>query len=124
MANFTRGPALIHERSQEYGSCSDDGMREYSVSYSVMLTGRKQGQTYEYSNLCYVHKMEDAGLIAAAFNSATKVEEMGFDGQKAIEELPNMVGALLECEVLLDNYPLIRRMVKDILIKVKEKDNG
>jgi len=116
MADFTRGPVeVVSEWKEELGV--DHiwiGPKDWHTRICRVVT--YQGEVdQQYAN---------ASLIAAAFNSATKVEEMNFDGQKAIEELPNMVGALLECEVLLDNHPLIRRMVKDILIKVKEKDNG
>jgi len=36
----------------------------------------------------------NARLIAAAFNAATAVEALGYDGQDAIEKLPEMVEAL------------------------------
>lgn len=41
---------------------------------------------------------EDANgaFIATAFNSATACESLGFDGQKAIEKLPQIILAILE----------------------------
>lgn len=37
----------------------------------------------------------NANLIAAAFNAATEMEELGYDGQKAIEALPEFAKTLV-----------------------------
>ena len=50
--------------------------------------------SFPFSDFRYEQSKEFANFIAAAFNAATAAEDLGYDGQRAIEELPRLLGAV------------------------------
>lgn len=72
---FTRGPV-----QDTYGTVTNDKNRiiaEVHRSQRPILNGRERGA--------------NASLIAAAFNAATEVEDMGYNGLEAVRALPEIL---------------------------------
>lgn len=117
MANFTRGP-----------------VRYQPVEGEEHLAG--EIITINNDPICRMYGVEvrefdgNVATIVNAFNSATKAEEMGFDGQKAIEMLPELIKAMYT--IAYESIPLydsaemfLTRVAREVMKNIpKEKNNG
>ena len=79
---FTKGPAHV--------SGSDDGPGERHLH----IGAAEEIQTLASMNPTHPCTPANAQLITAAINAATAAEKLGYDGQRAIEELPRLLEAL------------------------------
>jgi hypothetical protein len=77
MANFTRGPVVIVQGDEWTHDVATNGPE------GLWIVASANGRRDEVK--------ANKALIAAAFNAATEVEEMGYDGQEAIEMLPALI---------------------------------
>jgi hypothetical protein len=66
-----------------------------------------------------VEVKENAKLICSAFNGATKLAEMGYDAQKVIEYLPDIVESIENVLRISDRDHHSWNSLKSYLVKVK-----
>jgi hypothetical protein len=68
--------------------------------------------------------VEDADLIAAAGTAAQEAREMGYDPQKAVEALPDLLAVLQDIDGMIEQlkYGTIRMMVNDALASAEGSD--
>jgi len=80
-AKFTKGPVEIDPRAQF-------NVRQAGTDRSIASAG---GYTTNVAGSKHItENVANANLIAAAFNAATDMEELGCDGQASIETLKEM----------------------------------
>ena len=60
-----------------------------------------------------VEEKANASLIAAAFNAATEVEDMGYDGMEAVKAVPEMVAALADVLGCIESTGQLAHMYHD-----------
>lgn len=83
---FTKGPGLAHVADPDDGY----GAARYRVSGQEYVLAVILGDVAE------LNSEANAALVAAAFTAATTAEDMGYDGQAAVEALPELLRALDE----------------------------
>jgi len=91
-AKFTKGPVTI-----EQVGCGVSGFiyaRIIGAGRSLACAGVYQSDKHNRKTRKDEQAMADACLIAAAFNAATEMEELGCDGQASIETLKEMYDLL------------------------------
>lgn len=97
---FTRGPVKI-------GHTITDSNKPMIVLRGLNGDGDKvydamvEGPNYAIAGVGgvgYDECLANSQLIVAAFNSATACADMGYDGIKAVEALPELIRAIRECE--------------------------
>ena len=98
------------------GPCEVWGEDEPTAGVPALEIGRGEFGTPSCKSICYVNSTLDAAadkfsltpedranasLSVAAFNAATAAEDMGYDGQAAVEALPKLLEMLAVAELLL-----------------------
>lgn len=96
---FTRGPV------KKEGTCvyalNAKGTNIFFINVQGGWNNKNGGKVSIRTSL---DELEDnAALIAAAFNAATAVQDMGYNGQKAVEVLPELIAFMLDLTDWLDD---------------------
>ena len=95
---FTREPVVLETVKTSCGVCHKIGPFPWTD------TEKNHACIYVDDRMAWKHGPEleaNAHLIVAAFNAATAAENMGYDGQAAVEALPKLLEMLAVAELLL-----------------------
>lgn len=101
MSKFTKGPATVE--ASTHGALWVESDTADIADYYQQTDN--DGEIYVKANAA-----ANAELHVAAINAATRAEEMGFDGQAAIEALPELLGIIS----LTAGQPMLSRLLTRI----------
>jgi hypothetical protein len=110
------------------GVTSSDRRRIAKVLKGTDMVGEHNTHCDIHSKSAHIQGQEpvaNADLIVAAFNAAQEAKEMGYDAQKAVEALPDLLTVLEDIDGMIEQlrYGTIRMMVNDALASAEGSKN-